>query len=528
MHPIPALAACLAVLTLAGCQFGQETEPPDQVLRLGLSLAYADPDSVMQGPLLTWGWNVFDPLVKLDAGSRPVPNVAERWEVSEDGLELTFHLRRDGRWSNGDPLTAHDYVYAWRFNLAESVELFESTGPFASIAGAEGYARCVADESECEPLLDELGVEAPDNYTLTVRFEKPNPFFLSTIGGYVCLCFAPLHRESVERYGDRWHEAGHIVTSGPFTVAEWEVEEKLVLVKDERWRGADEVSLDRIEVSFWRESEDGIQAVASGDLDVFWAPGVRSIQGRHGQTNPLLNSVYVGFNVARVPDPRQRRAMALAIDRTDLNERAYEGAGRPATSLTADGVPAFERIRSRFLDERAALAEAEELLGQVEQPVDEVTLWTNEERRSEASAVQEAWGRLGLRVTPRVLDFDQLFTALSRGRFEAYITGWVYDFPDAINFLQLWRCDDPDNYTRFCDRAYDRLLDRALVERDDAARVALYAAAERVLTGPEGAMPGAPLVWGSLPVAVGPEVEGFELNPMAQADLTAVRVARPG
>lgn len=526
------LAGCLVLLTLAACQAdgdptaqatdqagGDNTPPRQQLLRWGFDLGNADPDRVLNG-FLTWGWNVFDPLVKLDDELRPVPNVAERWELSEDGLALTFRLRRDGRWSNGDPLTAHDYAFAWKYNLADGAP--GPAGPFSGIVGADAFAACDPKKDDCDRLWERVGVETPDDYTLVVRFTSPQPFFLSYVGGYACLCFAPLHRETVERYGETWHEAGHIVTSGPFTVAAWEPEESLVLAKDEGWRKADEVDLERIEVSFWREEQAASRAFEAGELDVFFA---WSVQASHLEHIPVLASGYAGLNVKRVPDPRQRRAMALAIDREALIERASQGRRTPATSLTARGVPGFEQIAQRFLGSGPRLEEAKRLMRLVEDPVDEITLWLNEERRELAPPVKEAWAELGIDVSLKILGWEEYLQLLNEHEVDAHLLGWVYDFPEAINLLELWRCDHPANATAFCDRDYDRLLDRAAVEQDESARIELYAQAEALLSGPEGAMPVIPLAWDSLPVAAQPSVEGLDFNVMGQIDLTRVRIA---
>ena len=512
---------CLVVLALSGCQGGSEDAEREQVLRWGFDLDNADADRVLNG-FLTWGWNVFDPLVKLDEELRPVPNMAERWEWSDDGLTLTFHLRDDGRWSNGDRLTAHDFVFAWKYNLEEVARLYRTTGPFAGIVGAEAPARCDHETSDCAALLDDIGVEAPDDLTLTVRFESPSPAFLAKVGGAACLCYAPLHRESVDRYGDSWYEAGHIVTAGPFKVASWEPEESLVLVKDESWRRARDVTLERIEVSFWREDEDAKRAFEAGELDAFFAWTVNS---RHVRDVPLLLTQYAAINAERIPDPTQRRAMALAIDREQLADRDQRGL-RPATSVTVDGVPGYDRIGTRILSADSRLDEARLLMNRVEDPVEEVALWLNETRRVIGSVVAEAWRELGMDVTTRVVeDFGEYQQLLTRGRHDAYLLGWLYDFPDAINFLEQWRCESPGNATRFCDRRYDRLLDAASREREEDERIELYAQAERLLTGPEGSMHVIPLSWENLPLVVAPSVEGFHMNAMAQVDLTSVRLA---
>lgn len=529
------LAGLVMLLLFSGCQAeGQEDQAgervrqarenasaaKEQVLRWGFGHDVSDPESILDG-FVTWGWNLFDPLVKLDDELRPAPNIAHRWEVSEDGLTLTLHLRRDGRWTNGDPLTAHDYVFGWKHRLGEEPE--DSAGPWAGIVGADAYAACDRKKADCEPLWDKVGVEAKDDYTLEVRFASPQPFFLSYVGGATCMCFAPLHRESVQRYGDAWREPDHLVTSGPFKVADWKPEQSLMLVKDENWRNADEVVLDRIEVTFWRREHDARRGFEAGDLDAFfdWSEETPDVE-----YVPSLLTEYAALSVARLPDPRQRRAMALALDRQDFGRRAYGRQARPATSLTPDEMPGFDRIETGFLEPGARLDEAKRLMSQVDDPVREVGLWINEERRAQGGPVKEAWAELGIDVDLKVVPWGkEYFQVLERGDFDAYLLGWLYDFPDAINLLMEWRCDSPNNFTGFCDREYDRLIDQAAREADETARVGLYAEAEAILTGRSGVIPVIPLVWIGLPLAVKARVEGFQFNAMGQIDLTRVRVA---
>ena len=531
-------ATALCALLLAGCGGGDEAAPAGgQVLRWGVGLPpkAEDPEStawdILSSVQINVPWNLFDPLVKVDDDLRAVPNVAERWKWSDGGLTLTFHLRRDGRWTNGDPLTAHDYVFGWRYHMDEEPP-GSGGGVFGGIAGAAAYVDCDRKERDCASLWDDVGVRALDDHTLEVRLVEPQPWFPELLGGYSCICFGPLHRGTVERFGADWAEPQNIVTSGPFEVAAWRHGEVLELVKNEGWRDADEVELDRIEVRFFpstrRGAEAAAQALEVGELDVAGTDGATTSE--HVVAYPFLQTEYVALDVEDIPDVRQRRAMALALDRRTIAEEVREGLSRPATSMTADGVPGFGRIASDFLRPEPQLERARGLMAAVREPRRSIELWVVDDpvRLEEAAEVRASWRRIGIEATIRSLPWEEfLDLAFERKLDDAHVIGWVYEAPYPAYLLDNWRCGNGLNLTGWCDPAYDRLLDRAAATTDGEARLDLYARAEAMLTGPQGAMPVIPIVWGSRVMLERPAVRStFDLNKAALVDLTRVRVER--
>jgi oligopeptide transport system substrate-binding protein len=532
------LAAALLLL-LAGCSVGGDktaagnsAETSDeQVLRWGIvgeeNLDDIPWEVLTDLPIET-PWNLFDPLVKVDDDLEAVPHVAERWEWSDDGRTLTFYLRLDGRWTNDDPLTAHDYVYGWHHTLLELQGEREGSGIFSSIVGADDYAACDPKKRhDCEDLWDAVGVRAVDDYTLEVELAEPQPWFPELVGGYSCVCFGALHRPTVERFGDDWAEPEHIVTSGPFKLAEWEHGTSLVLVKNEDWWDADRVLLDRVEIRLFRTHEQAARALRSGAIDVTDA---QVDSKEHRAVYPYLSTWFVGLRVDDVPDPRQRRAMALALDRRTIVEKQPAAGARPATSLTTDGIPGFGRLTPGFLHAEARLDSARQLLAAVPEPRLNLKLWTHDvpQWRALAAEVRSAWRRLGIESTVRSLPSDELIDLLEKGELDdAFLMGWGYDAPDPANLLDVvFRCGSIWNFTGYCDPAFDQVLDRAAREPDPSERLDLYAQAEAMLTGADGAMPAIPLSWGSRSMLERPHVrETFELNHAAQVDLTKVRVA---
>ncbi len=525
-----ALLVCFPAAVLSGCS-GDETAKlaAQQIFRMGVVQPgdYSPDDLVhgVHGRLLTAAWNVFDPLVKVDRELRPIPAMAEGWEVSADGLTVTFHLRRDGRWTNGDPLTAGDYAFGMKHNFFPSEE---SGGPYPSltgIVGMEAYTQCdVRQRRDCMTLWDDVGVTALDDHTLEVRLELPDPFFVATIGGVNCSCFVALHEQTVERYGAEWAEPEHIVTSGPFTIAERD-DESVTVVKNENWRDADSVTLERIEIRYFRDEGGADRALDRGEIDINVSPGI-DVAPELLSNYPKLTTRWITLLQRDIPDPRQRRAMALALDRRALvgNEP-----GRPATSLTTERVPGFERIASDFLRQESQVDQARVLLAAAEDLRSNVTLWIPDasEARATAAYVKESWSALGIETSVKAVPVDQYWELAAEGRLEdAYLGGWEYEYPDPGYLLELFQCDHPYKATAFCDPIYDRVLGRASQEADEGARLGLYAEAEALLTGPDGAMSLVPYVWPDNVVAERRSVrETFELNAAGQVDFTKVQIA---
>jgi oligopeptide transport system substrate-binding protein len=208
-----------------------------------------------------------DPLVELGPDLEPEPALALRWEVSPDGRRMTFHLRADGRWSNGASVTAGDFAYSWRRVLDPALESPHAPLLFG-IRGAKAYNRCVG--ADCRRLVREVGVEAPDDRTLVVTLAAPRPWFLAEVAHPA---FLPVHRPTVERHGRRWAGPRRIVTSGPFTLAELG-RESFTLVRSRSWRGAEGVALERVEGRIIPDGNARVLAFDGGQVEALDGAGL--------------------------------------------------------------------------------------------------------------------------------------------------------------------------------------------------------------------------------------------------------------
>ena len=341
--------------------------------------------------------NIMDPLVKLGDDLEPVPNLAESWRLSDGGKTVTITLRRDGRWTNGDRVTARDFEYAWKRTISPELGA-DYAYQFFGIVGAEDFNQC---ERNCAAKRNAVGIRAVDDYTLEVKLTTRQPWFIQQMAH---TSFLPVHRETVERFGNRWTEASNIVTNGPFKLARWEHDSRIDLVRWPEWRNASEVTLQRVNGRMISDGTTAVQAFEAGEVDAILTVPPEEIARWKGtdsyENYPSLGTYFYGVNVKQIQDVNQRRAMALAIDRRSIIDNVTQGDQIPAQGHTPKGMPGFETInpQSPWLPESANLERAQQLMSQVANPVRSITLFYNESpaHKPIAVAVQAQWKKLGL------------------------------------------------------------------------------------------------------------------------------------
>ena len=445
--------------------------------------------------------NIMDGLITLEGEDlTPTPALAESWDI--EGKTVTFHLSDAGRWTNGDPVTAEDFEYSWLRTISPDLAA-DYAYQFYGIVGASEYNGC---EQNCDGLRDKVGIDAVDSRTLRVELTSPQPWFIQQIAH---TSFLPVNRSAVEQFGNKWTEASNIVTNGPFRLARWDHNSRLDLVKWEDWRDADSVSLNRVNGRMISEGTTAVQAFEAGELDETGALGglppeeLPRLQGmpEYEQT-PSLGTYYYGINVDNVPDVNQRRAMALAIDRQSIIDNVAQAGQLPASGFTPEGMPGFDTINpdSAWLPASGDMEKAQELMEQVQDPVTDITLVINDApgHREIAVAVQDMWSDLGIDVEIQQQEWAQFLEALGpppAKTTDAYRLGWIGDFVDAFNFLELWTCNSGNNNTNYCNEKYDALVTQARNTPDDAERFDLYAQMEQIMFGSDGDVPLIPIYY---------------------------------
>ena len=532
------LLALVTGLLVVGCGGGDEgsdtgggAAAADQTLRWGLgSEVVLDPGLATDTTSAKIVLNIYDPLVKLDDELNAVPSMAESWDVN--GKNVTYHLKSGAKWSNGDPVTAKDYEYAWK--RAASPELASDYSyQLFGIQGATEYNSC---ESNCNALRDKMMVKATDDQTLQVTLTSTQPWFIQQSAHSV---FLPVHQATVEAAPERWTRPETIVTNGPFKVEAAEPSASITLVKDPEWRDADTVKLERVEGRIIVDGTTAVQSFEAGEVDVLdeqlpAAETPRLKETPEYELYPGLGTSYYGFNVKdNITDINQRRAMSLAVDRQSIIDNITQANEKPATAFTPEGMPGFEDIvtePSPWTPASGDIEQAKELMSQAKNPKTNITIYSNESspNKEVAEALQSMWKQIGINSTIKILEWQQYLEFLGPPPPKAvdiYRLGWVGDFVDDINFLELWTCDSGNNNTGYCDKEFDALVAKAKQTPDNAERYEIYKQLEQKLTGQDGALPFIPLWYTTYPNLERETVKDtFSINLLDQVDLTKVEI----
>ncbi|MEO6245768.1 MAG: peptide ABC transporter substrate-binding protein, partial [Opitutaceae bacterium] len=293
---------------------------------------------------------LFERLVRLDEQTqRPLPALAASWDISPDGLVYTFQLRPHAQWSNGEPITAPDCIATWRRVLTPSLAS-DNAYQFYCIKGAEAFHKSTGEFSA-------VGLTAPDEHTLRVTLERPMPYFLSVLDQSV---WSPLHVRSIAAAGDAyrrgtpWTRPKNMVTSGAFVLKDWVPSQRVRVEKSPTFWNAAQVRLNAIEFFPMDSAETQERAFRAGQLHatdqlpVSKVAAYRANQSQVLRTDPYFNTYFLRFNTRRPPfdDPRVRRALSLAIDRTALATKVLLAGQLPAATFVAPGLsdyhaPAF-------------------------------------------------------------------------------------------------------------------------------------------------------------------------------------------
>jgi oligopeptide transport system substrate-binding protein len=474
--------------------------------------------------------NIMDPLVKLGPDLQPEPSLAQSWDVK--GKIVTYHLRTDAKWTNGDPVIANDFVYSWKRTLSPELAA-DYAYQLYGIQGAQEYNGCDPKKADCDALAAKVGVKAVDDHTLQVTLTSEQPWFVQQSAHHA---FLAVNKKAIDKYGSKWTEPQNIITDGPYKLAVWKHDAEIDLVKWDGWRNADAVTVTRVNGKIISDGTTAEQAYEAGDIDVDTTGLPPADIDRWKTTEDYqqydgLGTYYYGFNVKNITDVNQRRAMAFAIDRQSIIDNIAKAGQTPAQSFTPKGMPGFDTIATTDLPTGSeGMDKAKDLMKKVASPKKNVNLFINDApgHKEIAVAVQSFWKDLGITTTIKQQEWAQFLEFLGPPpdkSVDVYRSGWIGDFVDDINFLELWTCDSGNNNTNFCDPAYDKLVTKAKQTPDDSARYQIYKQLEDKLTGPDGAMPVAPIYWYTYVQLEKPWIsKTFNTNLLDQWDLTKLKV----
>ncbi len=463
--------------------------------------------------------DLFEGLLTRAADSSIIPGVAERWEVSEDGYTWTFFLRENARWSNGDLMTADDWLFSFRriVNPATGSRFAILLNPILHAEDIIAGRRPVED----------LGVRVIDDFTLEIGLEAPNPLLAEVLTHSLA---SPVHRPSVEAHGDRWARPGTMVTNGAYMLKELAMQSHIRLVRNPYYWDNDNTIIDEV---FHYPTEDlsaELMRYRAGELS--WTYEVPNTQFNWIQANladelvvgDWLGIYFFGFNTTREPfnDPRVTRALSMAIDREIITEKLTRFGQRPAFAFVPPGIPGYEPPEPEwaFWTQQQREEQARALLAEAgfgpDNPLRlEIRYNTHEDHRRISLAIAAMWQQsLGVYASLINEEFRVfLNTRRQRAVTEVFRAGWIGNYLDPMYFLELFFSDNPQNDVGFFNPEFDRLLNRAARAADLEERLSLLREAEILLLE---AQPFAPIYTYVAARLVKPYVRGWEPNVLDQ------------
>ena len=434
--------------------------------------------------------NVFENLTEITPDQEVVPGVAESWEISEDGLVYTFHLRKEAQWSNGDPVTAHDFEFAWK-RMLDPDTASSRANLYYDIKGAEAF-------NTSQGKVEDVAIKALDDNTLEVTLNSPVAYFLELINHYA---FAPVNQKVVEANPDWALEAGpDYVTNGPFVLSQWNHQSDYTLEKSSTYWDKDQVHLDQVNVKIIESEATASSEFQAGSIDFLGAPygsisldsvpifkdqGILNKKAFSGiywyklnTTDPVLANINI------------RKALALAINRQALIENITYGNNQPALGLVPATIPGFEEDRQYLKD--ADFKQAKEYLNKgleelgMKSPEElnlKISINTSEAHSAIAQFIQETWKQeLGIQTEIDNTEWQVYLDKIDTLDYQIGRMGWSGDYNDAASFLEMYKtADTPNNSTGWENNDFKEKLNQARLELDPAKRTEILKEAEAIM-----------------------------------------------
>lgn len=516
--------ASLTVVGLAACGQSAPSRPACPAGKVCLQIGNASEPATLDPHLSTGTWedriqsDLLIGLSQSDPAGKPIPGMAESWDISPDGLTWTFHLRK-AVWSDGVPVTADDFVYSFR-RLLDPKTGSEYASVFFLVKGAQAV-----HEGTAKP--ETLGVHAIDARTLRVELNHPAPYLIELAKHHTMY---PLPRHVVERWGRAWIKPEHFVGNGPYNLVAWRLGDYVKAVKNPRFWDVDKVCVDEV---YYYPTNDAISAerrIARGEVDINTdiqsnrIAFLRAKMPGYVRTNTYLGVSYLAFNnnpktgFPPFRDRRVRQALTMAIDREFITGKLMRGGQLPANTFTPPGVANYGGTRPPFwaawpLARRQA--EARRLLAAAGfgpgRPLKfEITHRNTPDPMLVMPAIQADWKSIGVEAALAQEETQVAYADYRARAFQVADAAWIADYNDPTSFLDLQRSFyGPQNYGDYDNPAYDALMARADQEPDPVKRAAFIARAEHLML--EDA-PVAPTYFYVNKNLVGPRITGWVDN----------------
>ncbi len=461
--------------------------------------------------------DLFESLVVEAPDGSDAPGSAERWDISEDGTVYTFHLRRDARWSNGDPVTSADWVYSLRRSLDPA-----TGSKYAMILAPILNAEAIINDGMA---VEDLGVVAIDAHTLQITLKAPTPYFLGLLSHNAAY---PVHEPSVREHGDGWARPGLLISNGAYQLSELVMQSHIRLVRNPMFWDNDNTIIDEVYFYPLEDQSAELMRYRAGELD--WTYEVPNSQFNWIQQNlpeelvisDYLGIYYFGFNTRREPfnDPRVTLALSMAVDREIITGKLTRFGERPAYAFVPPGIFGYTPQEPEWAQwtQEERVERARELLAEAgfgpDNPLKlEIRYNTNENHKKVSLGIAAMWKEaLGVRATLINEEF-RVFLATRRQRVitEVFRAGWIGDYLDPYTFLEIMHSSHAQNDVSLENAQFDALLEQASMTADPQQRLDLLAAAERTLIE---AQPLAPIYSYVTKRLVKPYVRGWQPNPL--------------
>ncbi len=468
--------------------------------------------------------NAFEGLMREVENGEVEEGIAESYEVSEDGLVYTFHIRENAKWSDGEDVTASDFEYGWKRALNPDTAA-EYAYQLFYVKNGEAY-------NSGQASVEDVGIKVINDKTIEVTLESPVPYFLSLLAMPV---YFPVRQDIVEANGDKWALSPETyVSNGPFKMTEWSAKESMTFVKNENYWDAENVKLETLVFRLIDDQTTTLSAFRNGELDIMEQPPTTEIQTLLDEgvakIYPYLGTYFYMVNMSgkglsseavdALQDVRVRKALSLAMDRTLITEKVSMGGETPATSYVPEGVldTKGDEFHKDYSDITTNIEEAKKLLEEAGYPNGEgfptltFTYNTASNHQMIAQAIQDMWKtNLGINVELKNEEWAVFQNTRNNFQYEICRHGWIGDYNDPMTFLDMWVTGSGQNNAGYSNEEYDSLIAQAKAEQDGEKRTELLRQAEDVLMGD---MPIIPIYYYTNVVCAKDNIKGFVKSPL--------------
>lgn len=530
-----ALTLALGMSVFAGCGNSSSGESGRKLIyNLGEDPETIDPTlntSSGAGSIID---NAFEGLMRLDENEKAIPGVAEKMEVSDDNLVYTFTLRKNAKWSDGEPVTAKDFEYSWVRALTKETAAEYNYQLFYIKNGEKFY--------NGQATRDDLGIEVVDDHTLKVTLESPTAYFpeLTSFTTYM-----PLREDIVSADPEGWAtEPETYVSNGAFKLVQWDMKDQLVFEKNENYWNAKEIKIPGVVWKLVTDENTAYASLKSGEFDAVHTVPVAEIA--NGQKEglvtiyPNLGTYMLVYNVGKqdtldadakkaLSNEKVRRALAISIDRKAITENVTKSGQIPAYSFVPEGIKnanGEDFADRKYYDPNVAdVEEAKKLLAEAGYPNGEglptLELMYNTEgaHKLVAQAVQQDWAKIGVNVELANQEWKVFLNTRQQGEYEIARHGWIGDYVDPMTFLDLWVTGGGNNDAGYSNPEYDKLVAQAKSEPDQDKRWELMKQAEDILMAD---MPIVPIYYYTQVKAANPDVKGIRVSSLGHVYLDGV------